>query len=245
MRLAKLQRAFCENLRDDFARPRLPISGEGLRVYRNNYRVQLRSALESSFPKLVDWLGATEFDRAAATHVVVHPPNSWTLDHYGYNFAMTLEALFPSDPEIAELAWLDWSMGEALVAPDEPPLNVADLAEVDWDTARITFVASLRASIVRSNAADIWAAIDTQSPPPRPASLSQPSAILVWRSEVSPCFRVVSRHEFDLVSSMSHGSSFADACGILNQQLGAERAVTAAAEMLRRWLGDGLIARAG
>lgn len=245
MRLAKLQRTFSESLRDDFARSSLLIAGEGLRVYRNNYRVQLRSALKSSFPKLVDWLGDTAFERAAATHIALHPPRSWTLDHYGYNFAVTLEALFPDDPEVAELAWLDWAMDEALVAPDEPPLSVAYLAAVDWDKARIAFVSSLRACIVRSNAADIWTAIDTQLTTPPPVSLSEPNAILVWRGEESPCFRVVSRHEFELVSAMIDGSNFAEACGTLSQQLGAERAVAAAAEMLRRWLGDTLITRVG
>ena len=127
MTLQELQRRFCESVRDDHPFHGLPINGDGLGVYRNNYREQLRSSLRTAFPYLTLWLGDSEFDRAAEAHIALHFPNSWTLDHYGYDFPATVEALFPEDPEVPELAWLDWAMAEALVADDEPRVRCASI----------------------------------------------------------------------------------------------------------------------
>src|SRR6476646_1304296 len=189
MTLQELQRRFCESVRDDHPFHGLPINGDGLGVYRNNYREQLRSSLRTAFPYLTLWLGDSEFDRAAEAHIALHFPNSWTLDHYGYDFPATVEALFPEDPEVPELAWLDWAMAEALVADDEPPVDVGSLDGLNWDAARVIFVSSLRISEARSNAAEIWAALEEQSAPSPATLLSEPHAILVWRRDLLPCFR--------------------------------------------------------
>jgi len=241
MRLADLQRNFCQSVRDDRQPHALPIRGEGLRVYRNNYREQLRSALRSAFPCLALWLGDSEFERTVDAHVGLRMPNSWTLDHYGHDFPSTLQAIFPEDPEVAELAWLEWAMAEALVAADEPPVDTARLAALDWDCARILFVPSLRISEARSNAAGIWAALDEQSTPP-PAALSpERHALLVWRRGLVPCLRSVPMWEFQAISALRHGFNLADACEILRLRMGTEDAIHAAAVMLARWIADELI----
>ena len=245
MKLGELQRKFSETLRGEHARHGLPITGEGLRVYRNNYHEQLRSSLRSGFPYLALWLGDSEFDRAAGAHIAIHFPHSWTLDHYGYDFPATVQAMFPEDPEVPELAWLDWAMAEALVAVDEVPIDTAGLGELNWDDAYIEFVSSLRMTEVRSNAADIWTALEEQSIPPPSALLSERRALLVWRSGLMPCFRSIPSWESQVVSALKHGFGFADACELLRPRFGAERAVSAAAEMLRRWLSDELITRIG
>ncbi|MCL6741437.1 DNA-binding domain-containing protein [Sphingomonas sp. RB56-2] len=243
MRLRDLQREFSECLRDGRARHKLPIVGDGLRVYRNNYREQLRSALRTGFPYLALWLGDSEFERAADAHIALQFPASWTLDHYGYDFSATVQALFPQDPEVPELAWLDWAMAEALVAEDEAPIDTGHLTQLNWDDARIIFVSSLRTSEARSNAADIWLAIDEQSPPPPAAILSESHAYIVWRRGLLPCFRSVPIWEFQVVSALKDGSSFADACEILRLRFGTEGAIGSASDMLARWLSDELITR--
>ena len=243
MRLRELQQKFGECVRDDAASHRLPIIGDGLRVYRNNYQEQLRSALRSGFPYLALWLGETEFDRAADAHVALHVPRSWTLDHYGHDFPATVQALFPGDPEVRELAWLDWAMAEALVAADETPVDTTKLAELDWDRARIVFGSSLRISEAWSNATEIWAALEGGSMPPLASRLEEQKAYVVWRRRLLPCFRLVPIWEFQVIAALGHGSRFADACEILRLQFGTEGAVKAAGVMLARWFSDELITR--
>jgi len=241
MTLQELQRRFCESVRDDHPFHGLPINGDGLGVYRNNYREQLRSSLRTAFPYLTLWLGDSEFDRAAEAHIALHFPHSWTLDHYGHDFPETVEILFPQDPEIPELAWLDWAMAEALVADDEQPVDIESLDGVDWDAARIVFVSSLRISVARSNAAEIWASLEEKSTP-SPATLSsEPHALLVWRRDLLPCLRSIPIWEFQIISALRHGFSFADACEILRLRFGAEGAINAAGGMLARWFSDELI----
>jgi hypothetical protein len=242
MKLVELQRRFCDSVRDEQASHGLPFSGDGMRVYRNNYCEQLRSALRTSFPYLALWLGDLEFDRAADAQIALYSPTSWTLDHYGHDFPSTLQALYPQEPEVAELAWLDWAMAEALVAQDERSLDTARLAAVDWDSASIRFVSSLRISEARSNAGDIWAALEEQSPPPLAALSPARHALLVWRRGLVPCFRSVPSWELQMVEALKHGFGFAGACEILRLRFGAEPAIDAAAATLARWLSDDLIA---
>lgn len=243
MRLGELQQRFSESLRGDQQRHDLPITGQGMRVYRNNYREQLRSALRTAFPYLALWLGDLEFERVCDAHIARHFPHSWTLDHYGHDFGATVLALFPQDPELYELAWLDWAMSEALVAEDEPTLVTSGLAELDWDGARIIFASSVRLLETKSNAADIWVALEDQSPPPSAALLPESQALLVWRCGLIPCFRSIPDWEFELISALRRGLSFAAACEILRLRFDVQGAVKAAGEMLARWLGDDMITR--
>jgi len=245
MDLQDFQRRFGASLRGEDSSHSLPIAGDGLRIYRNNYREQLRSALRFSFPYLLLWLGDAEFDRLAVVHIQNSAPRSWTLDHYGDDFPATARRLFPDDPEVPELAWLDWAMGEALVAPDQPPLDWSALAELDWDRARIGFVAALRQSEASSNAADIWCALEEESEPPPAAPLAERRAVVVWRRGLTPCFRQVPFWEYQMISALRDGFTFGGACELLALQLGVERATEAAGQMLARWLGDGLIAKVG
>jgi hypothetical protein len=243
MKLEELQREFSESIRADTPPHGLPSFGDGLCVYRNNYREQLRSTLRSAFPYLLLWLGHSEFDRVADAHIALHYPDSWTLDHYGHDLPATVTALFPADPEVRELAWLDWMMAEALVAEDEPSVETGGLAELDWDNAQVIFVRSMRISEARSNAAEIWAALEEQTTPPPSTLLAEPHGYVVWRRGLLPCFRLVPIWEHQIVSALCHGFSFADACEVLRLRFGIERAIKAAGEMLARWLNDELITR--
>lgn len=241
MTLEELQRRFSECIRDDWPQHGLPFRSDGLSIYRNNYREQLRFALRMAFPYLVLWLGESVFDRLAETHIALHFPRSWTLDHYGYDFAATAQALFPTDPEVAELAWIEWAIAEAMVAPDDRSVEKSRLGDLDWDDANIMFSSSLRLSEARSNAAEIWAAFEEGLTPPAAMVLEEPGALLVWRHGLLPCFRSISASEFQVISALKHGRSFPAACEILRLRLGTAEAIEAAGAMLGGWLRDGII----
>jgi hypothetical protein len=243
MDLSELQRLFSQLIRSEDAASHFPIGSAGLRIYRNNYRAQLKGALRDSFPHVQLWLGHTEFDGLADIHIDRSPPASWTLDDYGHDFPSTARSIFPDDPEVWELAWLDLAMAQAFVAADEDPIAAADLAELDWDTAHITFVPSLRFTEALSNAAEIWNALENQSVPPRAAVLDERAAYVVWRQDFVAHFRLVSLLEYQVMTALYLRFSFAEACEILRLQVGDGAAIVAAGDMLGRWLSDGLIAK--
>src|SRR3546814_3597676 len=90
-------------------------------VYRGNYRSALVEAMRSTYERTEKWVGEAAFRRAAAHHLIAHPPSSWTIDDAGAGFDRTCAELFANDPEVAELAWLEWTMLEAFTAPDVAP----------------------------------------------------------------------------------------------------------------------------
>ena len=103
-----------------------------LAIYRNTSRTVITGALRLTFPA-VDRLGGTAFyDMAAARFIPAQPPITACLDDHGAGFADFLATM----PEAAELRYLpdvarfEWALAVAARAPDVPPLNPADLADV-------------------------------------------------------------------------------------------------------------------
>jgi hypothetical protein len=238
--LLELQREFSSALTADCAFAGSTASG--FDIYRNNYHSQLRAALEGTFGHLRIWVGDTEFRRLADAHIRQSPPCSWTLDAYGLDFPATLRCLYPADPEIAELAWLDLAMAEAFVAADAEPLTRAEVSPVDWDKARIQFVPSLRLAEATTNAADIWLALESGEVAPDAVRLADKRGYVVWRRDLISCFRVVSECEHASITTLRRGMSFAEACEILALELGDGEAALVAAGLLRWLLDDALIA---
>jgi hypothetical protein len=189
----------------------------GMAVYANNYRSQLLASLREAYGKTRLWLGDAAFDDAAARYVDIHAPSSWTLDAYGASFATRLDALYPEDPEIAELAWLDRTLRCGFVGPDAAPLGLDDLEADDWDRVEFEFVPTLRFRRVRSNAAAIWQAIALAQTPPAVALYDVDAGIRVWRQGFSPRF-----------------ASITGEPGLAAHQAGA---------LLRSWVDDEMILR--
>jgi hypothetical protein len=216
--------------------------GPGFRIYRHNYRAQLLSVLRETFNRVRLWLGDDAFDAAAQTQILKSPPSSWTLDAYGRDFPAVLKKLYPKDPEVAELAWLDLAMADAFVTADVQPLGVEALADVDWDGAHIDFV-PLQRSRAATNAAHIWMALDGGVMPPAATSLERSGGYLVWRSGYVPRFRLAEAREFRAVDALNLGKSFDEVCAQIEAEAGMEQAIGIIAAMLRQWLADGMVAR--
>lgn len=213
----------------------------GLRVYQNNYRAQLVGCLEESFPRTRDWIGGEAFHQGVIAHVERVPPSSWTLDAYPRDFPATLALLYPDDPEVAELAWIDYALGEAFVGADAPALMPADAALINWDRAVLHFTPTLDFTDLTTNATAIWAALAAEDVPPDVETLPEPGVILVWRQAQVSQFRAIDRHEHQALLSARSGRSFVELCMALVDQLGEEDGVATAGAYLGRWLADGLI----
>jgi hypothetical protein len=244
MSLAAMQANFRSWLVDgsDDAAARFERSARpGLSVYQNNYRSQLVACLAEAFERVHSWLGDEAFLEAAITHIDAKPPRHWTLDAYSTGFSETLEGLYPDDPEIAELAQIEWALAQAFTACGIAPLTPAAIAQVDWDRAGIEFAPSLATLDVFTNAAAIWSALVAGDTPPPAQRLPERAALMVWRKDFTPRFRTVDMVERSAIAQMLAGDSFATLCAALVERSGETAGVARAGALLGQWVADGLI----
>ncbi|BBD98855.1 DUF2063 domain-containing protein [Sphingobium amiense] len=244
MSLATLQGDFRAWLMDgslDAARRIGRAAAPGLSVYQNNYRAQLMACLAETYEQTQAWLGDEAFLAAAATHIDANPPSAWTLDAYPAGFADTLDSIYPDDPEVAELAALEWGLSRAFTAADATAMTPEALASVDWDSAALHFTPSLAVLPATCNAAAIWAALSKSEMPPKAVALPEPAALLVWRQDFTPCFRTIDGVEEGAISLCASGADFGAMCGSLVETLGEADGIARAAALLGQWIGDGLI----
>jgi hypothetical protein len=243
MSLLTLQRDFRDWLvtGDDSAAAALG-GGPGTLVYQNNYRTALVSSLAETFQRLALWLGEEAFEGAAARYIDARPPSSWTLDAYGEDFTDFVATLWPDDPEVGEIALIDWHVGQVFVGPDAEALVPEALEVADWETAVIRAVPSLLVLPITTNADAIWQALATGETPPPAETAEHGTALLVWRQGLEPVFRRAEAHERDVLAWSATGQGFAAICEKLATTLGEEAAVTAAGTLLGRCLSEGMVA---
>ena len=243
MNLAQLQHTFRSWLvsASDESAQSLGNHHAGLAVYQNNYRAQLVGCLEQAFPNLRCWLGEDAFLAASITHIDNHPPHAWTLDAYPEGFYATLKAVFPRNPDVHELAWIEAALNDAFVAADAQPLALETLAELDWDTAVLHLTPSLRCHGLSTNAEAIWSALWQDAPAPEAVMLEQAGGLLVWRRQFTSRLRQVDVQELQALQHVQADGRFAGLCEWLVQRLGEEAGVMQAGEYLAGWLGSELI----
>jgi hypothetical protein len=216
-----------------------------LAVYHNAYRMQLLACLRDTFEKTWSWLGDTAFDRAGIRHIERYPPNSWTLGDYGRQFWETLGELYPADPEVPEIAWLDWNLRRAFDGPNAASIEANQIASVDWDRARLRLTPTLNVTAIITNCALIWTALAESKTPPAAALLETPTAVRVWRQGLTPRYRSIDPDEHRALRMARNGDSFGTICSKLASGPDAATVAQAAGAMLSSWLQDGLIVGIG
>lgn len=222
---------------------------QGLAVYRNGYRARLVDALRDTYAKTAQFMGEDSFRRAAAHYLIASPPDCWSLDLVGDSFPETLAALFAGNPELAEIALLEWHMLEAVSARDAQALTpegfadtTRDFVEADWAAMKVDFVPALRLFPTQTNCGEIWRALSQDSEPPAGLLRDKAHMCLVWREEFRPVFRIGDVVEGQLVASLSAGVCYGDACRSLFDQIGEVAAIQRGGALLGQWLGDAMIA---
>lgn len=248
MSLLALQRGFQDAITEaDGAVSSVTPMERGLAVYRNAYRARLIDCLRSSFEKTLRWIGEDSFLAAAAHHLILHPPRSWTLDDAGRGFDATLAELFPGDPEVAELARLEWAMQSAFTAPDVSPIDAASFAiltdgfgEAEWIGLQLTIHPGLTILEVRTDCGALWDAMASDEP--RSSKVAKrPGAVAVWRCVWRCEFRHLDVNEATALGWMRDGMTFGALCEAMVDRLGVERGVAQAGALLGRWVGDGMV----
>lgn len=222
---------------DDGASP----ASTGMAIYRDAYRGRLLASLEASFERTRRWVGEEAFTAAAAHYVLTHPPTGWSLDHFGASFPDVLSNLFALDPEVSEIAWLEWHMSTAFAAPDKGVLDPNELAsagycDADWGRLRFDMVPGFAARAIATSCDALWAALaDNKAREIAPIQI-QGTAIIVWRRDLSPQHRRCTLDEMTALCQLADGVPFGDVAAAVD--------VTMLGEWLTRWLGEGIFSSA-
>lgn len=245
MMLAEMQKNFSDWLtlagNEDGLRRGL-VAARGLAAYQNNYRTQLVNVLRASYPQLKLAMGDKAFLELAIHYIDQRPPSSWTLDAYGADLAHSLQALYPHNPDLQELAWIEWTLSEVFVAPDAPALSPAELDGVDWERATLHLSPSLHQRTATTNAMAIWSALQDGTAAPVAEMLDAPAGLVVWRQGFMSRLRQVDAIEHAALLSLQDDGRFDTLCNALVERLGEEEGIARAGQLLAEWIGSGVVA---
>ena len=199
-------------------------------------------------------MGEDAFRQAAAHHLNTHPPTSWTIDEAGRGFDRTCAELFAKDPEVAELAWLEWAMLDVFTGEDIAPLDpegfarsTASFNDEDWAGMRVSFLPGAVARQVGHDLRKLWTALKDEEFE-RPADFSgEGRGVIVWREGERPTFLMVEADEVHAFVLAREGMPYGELCLALAGEDASPEAMQDAAmragAMLGRWLNEGLIAQ--
>lgn len=259
--LAERQAAFMQAILDADA-PLPPEWGNrqaaGMAVYRGNYRGAVMDALASTYERTLRYVGEAPFRRVAAHHVITHPPAGWTIEDAGAGFAATCAQLFGNNPEVGELAWLEWSMVQVGTAADSEPLDPAafgaasaGFGDAEWLGLTLTFQPRAAAIVVAHDLTALWQALDADAGAdagadlPADPRLPAPQGCLVWREGERPTFVLTEPDNAQAFAAMQAGASYGELVGLLagpDPDDGAvEDAAMRAGAMLGLWLSEGIV----
>jgi len=187
-----------------------------LPIYHHAYRARLADVLADTYAKTALYMGSDRFDSHARAYAVAHPPHTRSLNRYGDGLVDALRQQYPGNPELHELAQLDWDLRTRFDGADQPVLGRDHAhAATDWTTRPAVLHPSALLRTVTTNVVSLWNAIDADAEVPEAVALPAPLALLVWRKGFQPHFRTLDAAEARWVGDLYAGASVHDACTAL------------------------------
>lgn len=178
----------------------------GLRVHANTISHARLVALEETFPRLREHLGAADFNRLSRAFVEAGGAERRALADIGAGFADWL-----TDPVAATIASVEWAWLESYHAAEAAALRLADLAGGDE--------AALLTTPVRSHpAARIVPIVTGAAPHLDPAFAPNTASILITRPDAE--VRLFAAHSADAaaLTAAAHISSLGNLIALLDER---------------------------
>jgi hypothetical protein len=218
-----------------------------LRIYSDAYRLRLIEAMQANYPVLEKLIGADDFSRLTQLYLAVHPSRHFSIRWFGHELASFLAvcAEYSDKPWLGELAEWEWKIAAAFDARDKNLLTVDDLAKVapdDWPALRFTLHPSVQRIALSTNAAAIAKAAGNDESLPTGAQLEQRGEWLIWRRDLVVRFRSLDPVEAAAIDSLRSGATFGELCEVIAVHIDAEAVPGKAAELLRIWIDEQLLA---
>jgi hypothetical protein len=221
-----------------------------LAVYAQGYAERLIEALAVTYPAVRRTLGEATFGRLIRALAHGSPSRSFSVRHYGRELAALIGLELPGirGEGAAELAAWEWALAEAFDAADAVPLHAAELARIApaaWGALVLRMIPSARTIELSSNAVRWWKYACAAGPRPHGWRRLHRRAWLVWRRELAVLFRPLAADESRALAALQRGETFERICAQLANGPGEgaqRRAPLRAAQLLRGWVGEGLLA---
>lgn len=217
-----------------------------LRIYADAYRLRLVEALATDYEALRALLGDEAFNTACHAYVQATPSAFRNVRWYGADLPEFLRVTQPWAQQLAahEVALFEWTLTLAFDAADDPVVRFQDLAQLpptQWPVLGFVLHPSVRLIELRTNAPALRKATDAGEPLAEPEVGDKPNSWLIWRKELSACFRSLSEPESWALSTIRDGANFTELCEGLCTWFTPEDAAPQAAALLRQWVDDELI----
>lgn len=180
-------------------------------IYHRAYRWRLCEVLGESFAKTSAYMGEL-FEPHASEFAVAQPPALRNLGSYGDKLPAFLQQTYPDNPELAELAQLDWDLRTRFDGADAPASALDALQpDADGNVACLTMAAPLHPSVVlrhsQSNAVKLWRAIDDDSEVPEAQRDDSGAGLVVWRWHLQPHFMRLDAAQYRFMQALAEGAS--------------------------------------
>ncbi|MES2889410.1 MAG: DNA-binding domain-containing protein [Pseudomonadota bacterium] len=218
-----------------------------LGIYHHAYRARLNEVLVDTFSKTSQFMGSTLFDEEAIAFAVAHPPTARSLNRYGQDFPDHLASRYPENPELFELARLDWDLRQCFDGPDAPSFGTNDAqadTAGDWLSRPAPLHPSLRLRAIQTNVVQVWRAIDADSEVPPIEALEEPASLVVWRKGLQPHFQSVEAAQALFLQHLANGASITACCESLPQTALVLKDPQQLARWLQAWLQEAWLAAA-
>jgi uncharacterized protein (UPF0276 family) len=208
---------------------------ERMGIYHRAYRLRLCEVLRDSFAKTSAYMGEL-FDQHASEFAVAQPPALRNLGRYGASLPAFLQQTYPDNPELAELAQLDWDLRSRFDGTDVLAATLDALQPNDeGNIPCLTMSSPLHPSVVlrnsQSNAIKLWRAIDDDTEVPEVQLDDSGAGLVVWRWDLQPHFMRLDAAQYRFMQALAEGSSIHDA-----SQNFADTEVLPTPEVLGAWL---------
>ncbi len=223
------------------------VRGRRLSVYRSAYRLRLLEILRNDYPVLLAHAGAEEFAALSAGYLAANVSNNPNARWYGKRLPGFLAETPPwtERPVFADIATLEWTLGEVFDAADDRRLVIADLAELqpeDWPGVSFLPHPATRRINLATNARAVWRSLTRGEPAPAGVPLAEPDRLVAFRPELTSMLRPMSYEEAMMWDEMANGVTFGVLCEMVAMYGGDDDAAARAGGYLTSWIAAGMLA---
>jgi putative DNA-binding protein len=252
-RMADLQRAFQGYvLRNEPGFVERIAAGAGvdpqrrLRIYFDAYRSRLIEVLATDYEALRALMGDEAFGAACRCYVNATPSVFRNVRWYGAALSDFLRVTPPwaDQPIVHELALFEWTLTLAFDSADAALVGFEELAGLppqSWPALGFVLHPSAQVLQLRTNAPALRKATDAHGPLPDAVLGDEPKSWLIWRKELTACFRSLGEPESWALAAARDGATFTALCEGLCRWFSPDEAAPQAAGLLRLWVDDELI----
>jgi hypothetical protein len=219
-------------------------------VYAGAYELRLLEVLRTDFPALHVLAGDDVFEALSRAYIQAHPSDFPNARWFGNNFASFIARAdaFASTDVMTEMARFEWAMGLAFDAPDRSPLSLGQLARIppdEWPGVTFSIHPSVQRLGLTWNVPAFWKTVESKIDPPSLAEAGEPVQWVVWRPLLTTYFRSLEQDEERALDAVVRGENFESVCESLLAVMEPEKVPARAAQLVRRWTEEGLLAGTG